>query len=649
MTDQDILKEARVRYAAGVDADGDNRQRQEEDMLFIKGGIHQWDSAILQARQGRPTVTINRLPQFIKQVTGEMRQNKPAIRILPVDDQTDPKLAEVYTAIIRHIENLSDAHRVYSRAGEQSVMAGIGWWRILTDYLSDTSFDQEIKVKSVKNPLSVVYDPASVELTRSDMNWAFVTEMMPEEDFKAAYPDAGLTGFTSDSEYGHWKKGEFIRVAEYWVREDHARELLLLSDGSTRFVDEVDMDEAATIDGLGLQIVDKRKVTTKKVRWYKMTGVEILAQGEWAGKYIPLVPVIGEEIEVGDETFRHGLVYHTKDSQRSYNFARSAMLEHVASQPKAPYLATSKMIGAHKEQWESLNTANPPVLLYESDPSVPGSRPVRESPPTFAAAWYQEAQTADSDMKATTGIYDASLGKAGNETSGRAIMARDQQGETATFIYVDNLSAAIRHTGAILLDLIPQIYTGERVIRILGEDMTVEGYERVNTMLPDGTVFNDISVGQFDLEVTTGPAFATKRMEAADKLMQLVQSVPQIGQIGADMIIQSLDIPHGDKLADRLAFMLLPPGVDEDVDRKREEAKAKSAPQGPDPMQQLAMAGEQAKVEKTQSETARNIADAELKKVQVEESAMNMEAMIRNAVLAEVHRLGLAIGAGDGL
>lgn len=621
MNDNDLLRLARERYQAGVDGDSENRERDEADRKFYKG--EQWEKADLTARSGRPSVTINRCPQFVKQITGEMRQNKPAIRVLPVDDNTDPKLAEVYTAIIRHIENKSDAHRIYAKAGEQSVIGGIGWFRLLTDYYDDRSFDQEIRVKAIRNPLAVVVDPGAIELTRCDMQWAFVSELIPEDAFKAAYPKANLAGFDIvDDSYQAWRTDKTIRVAEYWVREKRQRELLLLSDGSTRYGDELSDDVLMAMEMAGVAIVNRRKSDAWTVKCYKITANEVLETYDWAGSYIPLVPVVGEEVEVGDEVFRHGLIHHAKDSARAYNFARSAMLEHVAAQPKAPYIATAAMLANHVKAWQGLNTGNPPVLLFDPDPQAPGQRPQREAPPTFAAAWYQEAQVADNDMKATTGIYDASLGKSGNETSGRAIMARDQQGETGSYVYVDNLSAAIRHAGVMIMELIPHIYTGERVVRLTGEDGAVEGYERINTMLPDGTVWNDISVGQFDLEVTTGPAFATKRMEAADKMMQLVQSVPAIGQIGADMIVKALDMPYGDKLADRLALALVPPGMDEDIDRKRAEQQQKmqqmQGPPQPDPMQELTMATAKADLDNTNADTALKAAKAQREQIQAQ-------------------------------
>lgn len=654
MSDQDILKDAVSRYQKGLDADRDNRDRDDEDRAFYRGD--QWSKTDKELRRSRPTLTINRLPQFVKQITGEMRQNKPAIRILPVDDQTDPELAKVYSAIVRHIESRSDAHRAYAKSGEQAVIGGIGWLRVKTDYADDKSFDQEIEIRGVRNPLSVVIDPDAMEPTRHDMQWAFVVEDLSHDAFREKHPDAKLTGFPDDeASYSGWHTENTVRVAEYWVREPYARTLYMLSDGSTRYADEeVDADKMMA---LNLVVTGKREVTAHKVKCYKMTAIEVLESFDWVGQHIPLVPVIGEEVEVGGETFRHGLIHHAKDGQRSYNFARSAMMEHVASQPKAPYIATANMVKNHKQKWENLNVDNPPVLLYDADPQAPGSRPQRESPPTMASAWYQEAMIADGDMKATTGIYDASLGQKSNETSGVAIRARDQQGETGSYVYMDHLTAAIKQVGRILLEIVPHIYTNERVIRIMGEDDEIEGYARINTMLPDGTVFNDISVGQFDLEVTTGPAFATQRAEMLDGMMRLIQAVPAIGQVGAGDIIKAFDMPKGQELADKLELALMPPGVDPQLDLKRLQMQMQlqqiqqqmTGPQQPNPMEQLSLAELAAKVKKLEAEAQKigasipgEQADAALTAAQTQKTQVETALMPEKAALD-------AFGAGASL
>lgn len=654
MKAQDILKEAVKRYQVGVDADRENRDRDEEDRRFFRGD--QWSQSDRALRADRPTLTINRLPQFVKQITGEMRQNKPSIRVLPVDDQTDPELAEVYTAIIRHIESHSDAPRKYAKSGEQAVIGGIGWLRVLTDYKDDRSFDQELVVKGVKNPLSVVADPDADETCWEDMNWGFVVEDMSHEAFRETYPDGDLSGFPEDdADYTEWLSQDTIKIAEYWVRRPYHTKLYLLSDGQTvREDDEVNPSLLAA-----LNVVASRNVTAYRVKCYKMTAVEVLDEFDWPGQTIPLVPVLGEEIELGYQTFRHGLIHHAKDGQRSYNFARSAMMEHVASQPKAPYLATTAMVQNHKRMWESLNQGNPPVLLYDADPKAPGARPEREAPPTMPSAWYQEAMVSDGDMKATTGIYDASLGQKSNETSGVAIRARDQQGETGSYVYVDNLSAAIKRIGRILIEVIPRVYNTERIIRIMGEDDAIEGFARINTMLPDGTVLNDVSQGQFDLEVSTGPAFATKRQEAADIMMRLVQAQPAIGTVGADMIVKALDMPYGDKLAERLQIALLPPGVDPEVDMRRMQAQAQmqqmqqamGGGQQPDPSAILQVEELKAKIAKLQAEAAKigasipgEQADAALTAAQAAKTQVET-ALLPDAAALDAMQAGYNLGS----
>lgn len=633
--DADFLREARLRFQAGIDADLENRKRDEEDRKFYKGA--QWSSSEIKDRSGRITLCINRLPQFVKQVTGEMRQNKPAIRVLPKEEGHEG-IAEVYSAIIRHIESLSDAHRIYNKAGEQSVIGGIGWFRILTDYLDNTSFEQEILIKPIRNPLSVVIDPDARELTRHDMNYAFVTELISRKKFEADYPDVSLVDFDSPNreEFSQWIQGDFIRVAEYWYRETVTRTLALFSDGSTDLLDDIDLDEInqarAEQQLEPIQVSQKRQVETHKVCWCRMTGAAKIDEGEWEGQYIPLIPVIGEEIEAGDEIYRCGLIHHATDAQKSYNYARSAMVEHIGNQPKAPWLVTAKQIQNYKNMWENANRGNPPVLVFDADPTAPGLLPQRAAPPSVPQAWYEEAQIADGDMKATTGIYDASLGQRGNETSGRAIIARDQQGETSTYVYIDNLAAAIRMAGLMLVDLIPHIYSNERIIRIIGEDGTIEDYAKINTRLPDGSTWNDLSQGQYDVDVTTGPAYATKRQQAADWMMQFVQAAPQAAQIAGDLIAKSLDLPYSDKLAERLAF-LLPPGIDPDADKMRIEAQMQlqqlqqMIPQPPPPPeQQLQLAG-------LQAQTAGKQADAQRKQAEAQTAAIHAQAAPAHAAI----------------
>ena len=637
--DTDLLREARERFQAGIDADRDNRKRDADDRNFYTGGTYQWPKGVPEERQkdGRPCETYNRLPQFVKQVSGEVRQNKPAIKVLPVDGQSDPEIAKIYSAIIRHIESNSDGHRIYAKETEKAVIGGQGWWRILADYCDDEGFDQELKLEGIPNPCAVVCDPDAKQPTRADMTWAFVTEMMSTKAFEAKFPDISTADFDNidDTARTEWVQGDKVRIAEYWRKSEDGKSKLYALEGpggaSSHTEDDVremlglaNGDVKAGLEALGIKITAEREVTKYKIESILLCGAGKLGDWQpWPGKYIPLVRVVGEEVEAGDTVFRHGMIHHAIPPQRSYNFARNAMMERHGTSTKSPWLVTAKQIVNYKGLWETANTKNHAALIYDPDPLAPP--PTRNAPPQLDAAAYQESQIASEDMKATTGIYDAALGAKSNETSGIAIARRDAQGDTATYVYIDNMEAAITHTGRIFIDLIPHYYSNERVIRMIGEDNEVEKFEQINKLMPDGKTWNDISRGKFDVVVTTGPAYATKRQEAAENMLKLAQ-LEGVAAVGGDIIVRALDLPMGDKLADRMQKML-PKGIDEEVDKKRAEAEQQQGPQQPDPMQQAQQQAMQIDLQTKTAQAEKAQADAEKAKAEAMKAVAEAQAM----------------------
>lgn len=629
------MTKIRERYDAAITADRANRDRDDNDRKFYTGGDNQWPAEAVKERrdEGRPCETFNRLPQFVKQVSGEIRQNKPAIKVMPVDGQTDPELAKIYTAIIRHIEGSSQAHRVYSNETEKAVIGGAGWWRVKSAYCDDASFDQDLGIEGIPNPNSVACDPDAKHVTRSDMKYAFVTELVSAKKFKKEHPDIA----PSDFDGSHmWVEGDFVRIAEYWEKNEVGKETVfavVLPQGSVENRSEDELramakeaglgeveDVAELLSALGLEVKAERKVPKYEVRSRLVTGKEPLTDWQaWPGKYIPLVRVVGEEVSAGDQVFRHGIIHHAKPSQIGYNYARNAMMERHATSAKAPWLIALKQIpSAFKNMWEQANKKNWPFLPYDPQPNVPP--PQRIAPPQLDSAAYQESLIASEDMKAATGIYDAALGAKSNETSGIAIARRDAQGDTATYVYIDNMEAAIEQTGRILVDLIPHYYDDSRVIRLLGEDEEIEKFVQINQIMPDGKSWNDITRGKYDVTVSTGPAYATRRAEAADNLLKLAQVFPALQQVGGDVVMKALDVPLADKLADRLA-LLLPPGVDPEADKKRQEMQAQMQPAEPNPADELQLRGLNADVEGKE-------ADAGMKKIQLAQASGEIEQLV---------------------
>lgn len=659
MSDMEFARTVRDRYYAAVEADRDNAKRDEEDREFYLGGEYQWpESAIAERKaEGRPYESYNRLPQFVKQVSGDVRQNKPAIKVLPVDGNTDPEVAEIYTAIIRHIEGGSDAHHTYASETEKAVIGGQGWWRVKSHYCDDNSFDQELGIEGILNPNSVKCDPDAKHPTRKDMMWCFVSEMVSEERFKKEHPKHSPSDF--EDENGHWLEGDKVRRAEYWEKREVRKEnifAVVLPQGNVENVSETELFKMAEEAGLSaetseelIQLLELKVKATRTAPVYEVRSCLVYGGGmlgewqAWPGKHIPFVRVVGEEVSVGDRVFRHGLIHSAKPSQVGYNYARNAMMERHATSTKAPWLLAVKQIPkAFKNMWETANTKNWPFLPYEPQPDV--APPQRIAPPQLDSAAYQESMVAAEDMKAATGIYDAALGARSNETSGVAIARRDAQGDTATYVYIDNMEAAINQTGRILIDLIPHYYDDSRVIRILGEDEEIEKFAEINQIMPDGVVWNDVTRGKFDVVVATGPAFATRKMEAQDKLLGLMQAAPRMMQVAGDIVAKSLDVPYSDKIAERLRNAL-PPGIDPEWDKERAE---KAGPSQPNPAEEMEMrklaaetAGEEAETAGKQAKAQEAGFDAMLKGAEVEGLDRIIASQVEAQVLATLQQLGL--------
>lgn len=637
---EERLKLARERAKTAQAGWKHNFDAAREDIVFLAGT--QWPEAIRKQREdeGRPCLTLNKLPQYIDQVVGDQLQNRPAIHVHPVEENapaqvqniagnSDYDLAELYQYFIRNLEYTSNAETHYDRAFQHSIEGGFGWLRVLTCYATDHSFEQDIKITSIKNRFAVLMDPDCNEPDCSDANYCFVSERMSLKKFQKKYPGK-RTGDLGDGELGEfswWREEEHIRVSEYFYRVPVTRELLLLSDQRHVFLDEVEKVLPQLLQN-GIAILRRRKVQTYKVMWEKITAYDVLdGPTEWVGTTIPVTPVLGKEITIGDKTFYRGLIRYAKDPQRMHNFWMTAATERVALAPKAPWTAPAEAIEGFEEEWAAANRENRSVLRYNSLPN--GDKPSREQPPSMPSAELQVAMTMTDEIKATVGMYDASMGAQGNEQSGRAILARQRQGDRGTFAYVDNLGKAIRRIGQILLEIIPKVYDTERTVRMRFEDETGD-YVRINQVLQDGqgneVKINDISVGRFDVTIKTGPSYQTQRMEAAESLMQFVQAMPQAGGVIMDLIAKNMDWPGASDIAERLR-KILPPGI---LSATEKEENGIEEPQ-PTPADQAAMAQAQADMAKAEADT-------------MEAQARMAEAQQK---LAEINALAEMQGAGS--
>lgn len=583
---EDVLTVARSRMTMAISAYSETRENELDDLRFFAGSPDnqwQWPADVLQTRgavQGqtinaRPCLTINKLPQHVRHVTNEQRMNRPGIKVIPADDKADLDMAEVYNGVIRHIEYLSDADVAYDTACENQVSYGEGYVRILTEYCDETTFDQDIKIGRIRNSFSVYMDPMIQDPTGADARWCFITEDMTKAEYERMYPNAApITTLMSlgvgDQSISQWINQNTVRIAEYFYVEYEKARLNLYPGNQTAFDNTPEDRALRLVFGKPLRSRDSDR---KRVRWCKINGYEILEERDWAGSFIPVVRVVGNEFEVDGRMYVSGLVRNAKDAQRMYNYWVSQEAEMLALAPKAPFIGYGGQFEGYEQQWKTANTNNWPYL--EVNPDVTDGQgavlplPQRAQPPMASSGLLQAKAGAAEDIKSATGQYNASLGMTSNERSGKAILARQKESDVGTYHYVDNLARAIRHIGRQLIDLIPKIYDTERIARIIGEDgepstvkMNPTQEEPVKKIVDqEGVVIDKIynpGVGKYDVRVITGPGYATKRQEALESMAQLLQGNPQLWQVAGDLFVKNMDWPGAQDLAKRFQKTLDP-------------------------------------------------------------------------------------------
>ena len=553
------IEEAKQFLRLCNDSDSNNRAEALDDVRFAAGD--QWPVDVQNSRvlEARPCLTINKVDAYIRQICNQQRQQRPRIKVHGMNNDSDAKVAEIITGITRHIENQSDADQAYDHAFEYCVKMGWGYWRVTTDYVRDDSFDQEIYIKRIENPFSVYFDPNSVEPDGSDSEKCLVTTVVSKAVFKKMYPNAEDTqGFSSrgtgDTE-SEWVTKEDIRIAEYFYTEREKAMIIQLSDGTTGYSDEMPSKEA--LAEAGITVIDKRDTWRKKIKWCKLTAMQILEEGEWAGKFIPIVPVYGQEVRVDDKHKKFGLVRMAKDPQRMYNYWSTALTETVALAPKAKWLLAEGQDEGHENEWAMANIKAMPVLRYKQT-DIEGRiapAPTRLQPEPPPAGVMTALQGMNQDLQAVVGIFDPAQLPQGMQ-SGKSLQGQQAQADMTNFHYYDNLTRSIRHTGRIILDLIPKIYDRQRVMRIIGDDGKPE-MVTINEQGQDeqgvSKVLNDVTVGEYDVVMETGPGYNSKRQEAVDSMMSLLGADPTLMQTAGDLIFRNMDFPGADVIADRLA------------------------------------------------------------------------------------------------
>ena len=566
-------------------------RREGLDDLNMLAGIGHWPKELADKRraENRPVLTINKLPSFVDQILNDSRLNKLSIKVLPNGGGASEELANTFAGLIRNIENISDADIAYQTALEGGVNNGFGYFRVITSYCDETSFDEEIHIKRIRDPFTVYMDPDSEELDGSDGKYFIITKMIDRKEYEVLYPNLAPPVPVSASGES-WSLKDKVRIAEYWVKEPKVKRLILTSDQRTLTGEDYDKlleaekvihleadpnnpEEPIEVEGPAPEgsdfpqttlnpapkILREREIDSFIITQYIADGEKVISETPWAGMYLPIIPVWGKELIISGVRYLRGAIRFAKDPQRMYNYFRTAATETVALTPKAPYLMEEGQIEGHRTEWDSLGVSNLPYLLYKNVPGIVA--PTRQIVTQTAIGEITEANVANDEMKAVTSLYDASLGAQGNEVSGRAISARQAKSDIANFAFHDNLKRAVKYCGKILVDLIPRIYDTERQILVVGED-EVEQMVMINQE-SNGKIINNMSVGRYKIVVTSGPSFNTQRVEAVQSMLDFIRVTPDSSGLIMDLVAENMDWPGAAKIAKRFK-KLLPPGIDDD-------------------------------------------------------------------------------------
>lgn len=681
---KDIIETALHRMTMAIAAYSDSREDELDDLRFYAGSpdnqFH-WPADVLATRgsvQGqtinaRPCLTINKLPQHVRQVTNDQRQNRPSGKVIPADDKADIEVAEIFNGMVRHIEYMSDADVAYDTACENQVAYGEGYIRLLTEYESPNSFDQNIKIGRIRNSFSVYMDPTIQDPCGSDAKWCFVTEDVLLEDFERMFPDAQPVSSlqaqsVGNESYAPWLSVDTIRIADYYYVE-HEKATLNLYYGNVSAIKGSPEDQQMV--QLGMKPIKSRIVDIKKVKYCKINGFEVLESNDWAGDWIPVVRVVGNEFEIDGRIHVSGIVRNAKDAQRMYNYWVSQEAEMLALAPKAPFIGYGGQFEGYEQQWKTANTTNWPYLEVNPDVTdgAGGTLPLpqRAQPPMASSGLLQAKAGASDDIKSTTGQYDSSLGATSNERSGKAIMARERQTDTGTYHYVDNLARAVRHITRQIINLVPKLYDTQRVARIMGEDGSPDSAkidptqaEPVKKIVDQNGIEIDKiynpGVGTYDVMVTTGPSYMTKRQEALESMGQLLQGNPQLWAVAGDLFIKNMDWPGAQEMAKRFA-KTIDPKLMEDGDKdpalqaaeQQMQAMAKEMEQMHGMLQNVSKSIEMKDIEIKENANLIKAFDAETKRIAAVQASMSPE-QIQDVVMGTVHSMitsGDLVGAMD--
>lgn len=588
-TKDEIVREAFDRWKACYEWQGTEDQRAREDIKFANGDARntwQWPESEYKQRddQHLPCLTINSTRVHNDMVINAMSKNNFAPKVRPAGQRASYASAQVVETLVRRTLDLSRASSHFRKVAEQQVDGGIGYIILDTDYVSSRSFDQDIFVSSSRDPTGVYLDPWRREPDGLDSRFGFIFDRLPRKEFNRKYPQYknAVTGNPLDSTFADWVNDREVMVVKYYRKSEVRDVLISYKDGDdtvNKLASEI-KDEAGKVLFKALMrdiddgVVDgrHREVVDNKVQWFLIAGSKIVDKGAWAGKYVPILPCVGRELVVDNTLDRKGHTRPLISAQMMLNYNASTAVQVTALSPKAQWIGPTRAFEG-QEQWKDANEKTYFALAYNDIDEEAGpdnqkiEAPQRIDPPQLSAAHVKGMEDAERQMMMISGQFQAQMGENDTQSaaSGKAIGERQEQGDTATYHFVEHQRDMYRALAIQLIDLYPRIYDTKRMLHIEGDaaerywiqidpDQETAVQELQDVKQDEEAVrlaFNP-QIGEYLVVSDPGPDFATQRQEAWNAYSLILQQNMQLAATIGDLIFRFGDFPGADKIADRL-------------------------------------------------------------------------------------------------
>ncbi len=582
-----FLRRAKSRFKLCVDGEQLQRKRSLEEVDFNSG--NHWDGELRKQREAadRVVLEVNRTPQFLNQVANEQRMTRPQIIVRPTGEGSDPDTADIKQGIIRATERRYQAEEIRDDAFYGVLEKGWAYYRVVEDYENEHSFRRIFKPVRINDDFSVYCDPNAPN--RIDAEFYFITDDMPVEEFRALHPESELAGLTEFTPLGdeekYWIGDGTIRTCEYYYKVREPMLLYNVGDDRGKFKDEMTDDDWLTVlrDEKGEPIY--RQSSRERIFWAKISAKDVLdgndsktAGRRILGSHIPIIPVLGRKVRVEGRYVFCGMVRDAIQPCLASDYWLSAITEMVALGPKAPWIAAYKSIARYKEMWDTANIDNWSALYYDhvDESGNPLPAPSRQFGEVPIQGMTYILNYADEDLKRVMGIFNASLGAPGPETSGVAIGRRQQESDVANYNYIDNLKRSIAYEARVYLSLMRDVLTAPQVMDMVRPDGSTEKVLINKEFKDPATGENktyDMQAGDYDSEVEVGPSYNTRREEAAAGMTEYLKIDPQAAPLVGDLIVDNQDYPNKEQFKERLKIRAsqLAPGIvqNDDTDQAK--------------------------------------------------------------------------------